>query len=132
MSKKEIIPNRVIVGSLIGLPSEALACEVMAKHRNMTMADWLRWCVTQAESFQWNTQRAGTEARSLLREQLMILTPEAITRLTEQEWRALSLRFGLDENPLTLQAAGDRMGVTRERVRQLVNHALAKLSDYLR
>jgi RNA polymerase primary sigma factor len=42
------------------------------------------------------------------------------------------MRFGLDdEEPKTLKEIGERLGLTRERVRQIENEALAKLCDCL-
>lgn len=48
--------------------------------------------------------------------------------LPPREVRALRMRFGLDGlPPLTLKEMGDRMGVTRERARQIVAQALRRL-----
>ncbi|NLW49376.1 MAG: RNA polymerase sigma factor RpoD/SigA [Candidatus Brocadiaceae bacterium] len=52
--------------------------------------------------------------------------------IDEREARILSLRFGLGEDgPLTLRAAGRRMGLSRERVRQIEKEALGKLKEAL-
>ena len=41
----------------------------------------------------------------------------------------LKLRFGLDDDqPLTLQEIGDRLKLTRERIRQIEKTAMTKLS----
>jgi RNA polymerase primary sigma factor len=49
--------------------------------------------------------------------------------LTSRERFVLVKRFGLDGNPpYTLQAIGTRMGVSRERVRQIAVKALDKLN----
>jgi RNA polymerase primary sigma factor len=48
--------------------------------------------------------------------------------LPERELKILSMRFGLNgDDPLTLSEIGEVMGVTRERIRQLQNVAMAKL-----
>jgi len=57
---------------------------------------------------------------------------EAVTRslqiLTSREVEILQLRFGLgDSQERTLEQIGDRLSVTRERVRQIQNSALSKL-----
>jgi RNA polymerase primary sigma factor len=52
---------------------------------------------------------------------------EQLRRLEEREEEVLRARFGLDGVPLTLAEIGDKMGVTRERVRQIEARALGKL-----
>jgi RNA polymerase sigma factor (sigma-70 family) len=48
--------------------------------------------------------------------------------LTEKERKVISLRFGFDgEEPMTLEAIGQIVGVTRERIRQVESRALGKL-----
>ena len=52
----------------------------------------------------------------------------ALALLGERERHILELRFGLDGGtPRTLDEVGRAFGVTRERVRQIENHALKKL-----
>lgn len=52
--------------------------------------------------------------------------------MDERDAAILRLRFGLaGEDPLTLQEVGDRLGLTRERVRQLERKALAGLRQAL-
>jgi RNA polymerase sigma factor (sigma-70 family) len=53
---------------------------------------------------------------------------KAISLLDERERTVLVLRYGLDSQPpRTLSDVGDRLGVTRERVRQIETRALARL-----
>ena len=52
-----------------------------------------------------------------------------IEQLDDRERSVLRMRFGLDPYlPMTLREVGEHLGLTRERVRQLENHALAKLA----
>jgi len=52
----------------------------------------------------------------------------AVATLGEREREILELRFGLHgTDPITLQEIGDRMGLSRERVRQLEARALGRL-----
>jgi RNA polymerase primary sigma factor len=51
-----------------------------------------------------------------------------LTLLDQREQKIISQRFGLDGGrPKTLEDIGKNFGVTRERIRQLQNSALAKL-----
>jgi RNA polymerase primary sigma factor len=55
-----------------------------------------------------------------------------LKNLDQREAEILRLRFGLEERePLTLQEIGDKVGVSRERVRQIESDALGKLNAYL-
>jgi RNA polymerase primary sigma factor len=63
--------------------------------------------------------------------------PEALGQaldyaLSERERKILEMRYGLSsEGPFTLELIGERIGLTRERVRQLENQALQKLQFFL-
>lgn len=53
-------------------------------------------------------------------------------RITAREATILRLRYGLEDNePMTLKEVGQRLGLTKERVRQLEHEALAKLNSLM-
>lgn len=52
---------------------------------------------------------------------------QQLRRLEEREEEVLRARFGIDDHPMTLAEIGDRLGITRERVRQIEARALGKL-----
>ena len=53
---------------------------------------------------------------------------ELLDAIDEREAKILRLRYGLEDGqPMTLKAIGERIGVTRERVRQMEQDALRKL-----
>jgi RNA polymerase primary sigma factor len=57
---------------------------------------------------------------------------DSVGRLEEREAQVLRLRFGLDGGePASLQEVGERLGYTRERIRQIERDALAKLREHL-
>jgi RNA polymerase primary sigma factor len=67
-----------------------------------------------------------TAAENLLRENLL----EVLNGLPNREARVLKLRFGLlDGQAYTLDQVGQKIGVTRERVRQIVTQALNRLRN---
>lgn len=60
------------------------------------------------------------------------LLEDWIGTLSEREKEVLEGRFGLhDRDPETLDVLSSRLGLTRERVRQVQNEALSKLKRYL-
>jgi RNA polymerase primary sigma factor len=55
---------------------------------------------------------------------------ELLETLSEREYQVLHLRYGLDDDRhRTLKEAGDELGVTRERIRQIELNALRKLHE---
>jgi RNA polymerase primary sigma factor len=72
---------------------------------------------------------ADETSRQLLREQMK----DILDSLSARERRVLRLRFGLDDGQSrTLEEVGQKLGVTRERVRQIEAKALRKLRHPLR
>jgi RNA polymerase primary sigma factor len=60
---------------------------------------------------------------------LQVEVEDILNTLTARERRVLQLRFGLiDEHDRTLEEVGQRLGLTRERIRQIEAKALRKLS----
>ena len=54
----------------------------------------------------------------------------ALNCLPDRERQVIALRFGLDDDgPKTLEQVGRRVGLTRERVRQLEEQALRRLAS---
>ncbi len=61
---------------------------------------------------------------------LRIEVEDVLDTLTARERRVLQLRFGLiDAQDRTLEEVGQRLGLTRERIRQIEVKALRKLRD---
>ncbi|MEI7732933.1 MAG: RNA polymerase sigma factor RpoD/SigA [Verrucomicrobiota bacterium] len=72
--------------------------------------------------------RAENPYHELEKRTMHRLLDELIGRLPDREIAILRMRFGLDGNrELSLEDIGRQFGVTRERIRQLQNLALAKL-----
>jgi RNA polymerase primary sigma factor len=57
---------------------------------------------------------------------------ELLDQIDPREAEVLRLRFGLNgEEPLTLKQIGERLNLTRERVRQIQRSALAQLNELM-
>ena len=57
---------------------------------------------------------------------------ELLDAISEREATVLRMRYGIEDNtPMTLEQIGERLGLTRERIRQIENEALNKLYEYL-
>lgn len=55
------------------------------------------------------------------------LLDDVLKQLTEREQKILRMRFGVNMRAHTLREVGNKLNVTRERVRQIENKALRKL-----
>lgn len=68
---------------------------------------------------------------SVFANSLRDILDRVLDQLSCRERRILELRFGLGkEAPLTLEEIGSRMGITRERVRQIQNKAIETLGTF--
>jgi RNA polymerase primary sigma factor len=79
------------------------------------------------ELFAADQAQTEEEVEISLREETL---RKALGELPERERLVLTLRYGLagDREPMSLEAIGKEMGITRERVRQIEAHALETLS----
>jgi len=67
----------------------------------------------------------------VVQEELKQSIQEMLEQLTPQEKRIIIMRFGLDGNePKTLREIGEKLGISRERVRQLEARAKKKMKEY--
>lgn len=78
-------------------------------------------------------ERMRTPEDELLEHDVMTRAMELLGQLEDRESTVLKMRFGLDDmQPHTLKEIGERLGLTRERVRQIETEALKKLGDGLK
>jgi len=67
---------------------------------------------------------------SMFQVNLQDILERSLEELSERERRIIVLRFGLGGNtPLTLEEIGSILGITRERVRQIQNKAIARMRE---
>lgn len=76
--------------------------------------------------------RVGTpDERTFANEDLRLLR-ELLESIDEREAQILRMRFGLDGcEPLTLKQISEEVGISRERVRQVIDEALTKLNQQI-
>jgi len=76
--------------------------------------------------------RTGTPDESALRTEELDVLRRLLATIDDREAMILRLRFGLDgRDPLTLKQIADEVGISRERVRQIVDESLEKLNERL-
>jgi RNA polymerase primary sigma factor len=75
--------------------------------------------------------RNGAPEDSVLRFEELNVLQRLLDSIDEREAKILRMRFGLDGEPLTLKQIADEVGISRERVRQIVDEALTKLNQRL-
>ena len=77
-------------------------------------------------------EAVGPDA-SLYRKEVNYIVSSAMIHLTDRERTILVDRFGLTGNEeMTLEEIGRKLGLSRERVRQLEREAKGKLREFLR
>lgn len=77
--------------------------------------------------------RARSPADTMLENDVMSHIKTMMHDLCDREASVLKMRFGLENTePHTLKEIGERLGLTRERVRQIETEALKKLGEGLR
>jgi RNA polymerase primary sigma factor len=76
--------------------------------------------------------RVGTpDERTFANEDLRLLR-ELLETIDDREAQILRMRFGLDGcEPLTLKQISEEVGISRERVRQVIDEALTKLNQQI-
>ena len=82
----------------------------------MTLIQWLA------------DDNAGDPLEDVLDQELLDALNVAIEELKPREQTVVRMRFGLDQERVTLRKIGEVLGVSRERVRQIQITALRKIS----
>ena len=73
--------------------------------------------------------KAAAPDTSVFRDDELSILRKLLEAIDEREATILRMRFGLDgEQPLTLKQIADSVGISRERVRQIVDEALTRLN----
>jgi RNA polymerase sigma factor (sigma-70 family) len=121
-------PSKAEIAICMGKSSERIqmllgAVVPMMSTDNFVHDDGLTlYDITQDES----AQLPGDQLDNTIRDDMLM---EWLDKLTEREQKVVRLRYGLGQtdDPWTLEAIGNHIGVTRERIRQIQAKALQKL-----
>jgi RNA polymerase primary sigma factor len=77
-------------------------------------------------------QNAPTPEDELLADEEKTKVLKLLNDIDPREADVLRLHYGLDgRKPMTLRQIGEKLGLTRERIRQIQRGALTKLYDYM-
>ena len=78
-----------------------------------------------------DSREAPPDTRALQSEELRTLR-QLLEAIDDREAKLLRLRFGMDgQEPMTLKEIASQVGISRERVRQIVDESLTKLNGQL-
>jgi len=74
---------------------------------------------------------SGEPVEAVFNSSLMDTLNGVLKQLNEREMRIIQMRYGLTgAAPLTLEQTGKKLGITRERVRQIQEKAIAKMRNF--
>jgi RNA polymerase primary sigma factor len=124
-------------------PEEVAKCLQIPRKRLAGLQQAIKVCdsplLTDHSNDHWPFEETLTDGRSKTADVVLSETEqhqiigELLASLEQREATVLRLRFGLeDEDAHTLHEIGERLGLTRERVRQVQSEALRKLGERLR
>lgn len=126
------VPTHEEIARVLGLPKKKLAIikKAIRVYNSAPQTD-------QTEAG-WSIDEMLMDGRSKAPDTEMVETDDLqhvldlLGKMDPREATVLRMRFGLDdEEPKTLKEIGERLGLTRERVRQIESEALQKLSESL-
>jgi RNA polymerase primary sigma factor len=120
-------PNREEVARAMGISEVDVEDLELLESRNVSLSDKGR-----DEDIEFEDRLSDGEAESveyqIIKSSAQHQIREMLAVLDEKEATVLKLRFGLDDDrPLTLREIGDRLHLTRERIRQIEQKAMRKL-----
>jgi RNA polymerase primary sigma factor len=121
-------PTRAEVARRMGISEEDADDLAVLEEKNVSLSDRLSGDGLEVEDRISDDVSPPVEyqiIKSSVQQQIRAMIGE----LDEKEAVVLKLRFGLDDDrPRTLQEIGNEMGLTRERIRQIEQKAMRKLS----
>jgi len=121
-------PNREEIARAMGLTETDVEDLELLGERNLSLSDKVNDDDLEVEDRLSDASSPSVEYQ-IIRASVEQQIREILGELDEKEALVLKLRFGLDDDrPRTLQEIGDRLQLTRERIRQIERKAMRKLS----
>ena len=120
-------PNREEIARAMGLTETDVEDLELLGERNLSLSDKVNDDDLEVEDRLSDASSPSVEYQ-IIRASVEQQIREILGELDEKEALVLKLRFGLDDDrPRTLQEIGDRLQLTRERIRQIERKAMRKL-----
>jgi RNA polymerase primary sigma factor len=121
-------PTREEIAKRMGIRTDEVEDLELFDEKNVSLSDKLYDDSTVVEDKLKDSLSPSVEYQ-IVKNSIQQQIRELLEELDAKEARVLKLRFGLDDDrPRTLQEIGDILNLTRERIRQIEQKAMRKLS----
>jgi RNA polymerase primary sigma factor len=131
MLKKELgrEPSREEIAGRLKITPEEVADLELIQEKGVSLSDKLGEDEGLEVEDRLSDNLAPSVEYQIIKNSIEQQIREVLDELGEREALVLKLRFGIDsDEPLTLQEIGDRLRLTRERIRQIEQKAIGKLA----
>ncbi len=121
-------PIREEIAAAMGIPEADVEDLEILGERNLSLSDKINDDDLEVEDRISDPDSPSVEYQ-IIKASVQHQIRDILGELDEKEALVLKLRFGLDDDrPRTLQEIGDQLNLTRERIRQIEQKAMRKLS----
>ncbi len=122
-------PTREEIAERMGISITDIEDMEILEEKNVSLSDTYHEDDTEL-SDRLEDQLAEPVEYMIVKNSIQQQIREILEELDDKESLVLKLRFGMDDNqPRTLQEIGDRLSLTRERIRQIEKKAMRKLAQ---
>jgi RNA polymerase primary sigma factor len=120
-------PTREEIAQAMGVPEADIEDLEMLAERDLSFSDKVNDDLEVEDKL--SDEDAPSVEDALIKASVQRRIRDILGELDDKEALVLKLRFGLDDDrPRTLQEIGERLNLTRERIRQIEQKAMRKLS----
>jgi len=120
-------PNREEIARVMKIEEDDIEDLEILEERNISLSDKYNDDIEVGERIK--DSLSPSVEYSIIKNSIQRNIRELLDELDEKEALVLKLRFGVDDDkPRTLQEIGDRLNLTRERIRQIEKKAMRKLA----